>query len=60
VPGITAAGPREDDNPYRLTVTLEGGGRAWRTVISLSAGDQVSLLVPAPRNGHPPFPGKAE
>jgi G6PDH family F420-dependent oxidoreductase len=29
VPGITAAARRDDENPYGLTVTLEGGGRAW-------------------------------
>ena len=30
MPGITAAARRDDDNPYRLTVTLAGGGRARR------------------------------
>jgi hypothetical protein len=36
VPGITAAARREDENPYGLTVTLEGGGRAWWTITGAS------------------------
>ena len=36
VPGITAAAPRDDENPYGLTVTLEGGGRAWWTITGAS------------------------
>jgi hypothetical protein len=35
VPGITAA-RRDDENPYGLTVTLAGGGRAWWTVTGAS------------------------
>jgi Catalase/Catalase-related immune-responsive len=34
-PGITAA-PREDESPYGLTVTVEGGGRAWWTITGAS------------------------
>ena len=36
VPGITAAARRDDENPYGLTVTLEGGGRAWWTITGAS------------------------
>jgi len=36
VPGITAAAPRDDDNPYGLTVALAGGGRAWWTITGAS------------------------
>jgi len=43
VPGITAA-PRDDENPYGLTVTLEGGDRAWWTTTGAS-------LVPGPAPG---------
>ena len=32
LPGITAAARRNDKNPYGLTVTLAGGGRAWWTI----------------------------
>jgi hypothetical protein len=36
VPGITAAARRDDENPYGLTVTLAGGGRAWWAITSTS------------------------
>ena len=36
VPGITAAARRDDENPYGLTVTLEGGARAWWTITGAS------------------------
>jgi hypothetical protein len=36
VPGITAAARRDDENPYGLTVTLEGGGSAWWTITGTS------------------------
>jgi len=36
VPGITAAARRDDENPYGLTVTLEGCGRAWWTITGTS------------------------
>ena len=36
VPGITAAARRDDENPYGLTVTLDGGGRAWWTITGAS------------------------
>ena len=36
VPGITAATPREDENPYGLTATVEGSGRAWWTITGAS------------------------
>jgi hypothetical protein len=36
VPGITAAARRDDENPYGLTVTLQGGGRAWWTITGAS------------------------
>jgi len=36
VPGITAAARRDDENPYGLTVTLAGGGRAWWTITGTS------------------------
>jgi len=36
VPGITAAARRDDENPYGLTVTLAGGGRAWWTITGAS------------------------
>ena len=38
VPGITAAARRDDEDPYGLTVTLEGGGRAWWTITGASPG----------------------
>ena len=47
VPGITAAAGRDDENPYGLTVTLEGGGRAWWTIIGASPAG------PAPDSGAP-------
>jgi hypothetical protein len=36
VPGVTAAARRDDESPYGLTVTLEGGGRAWWTITGAS------------------------
>ena len=36
VPGIPATARRDDDNLYGLTVTLEGGGRAWWTITGAS------------------------
>jgi hypothetical protein len=36
VPGITAAARRDDENPYGLAITLEGGGRAWWTITGAS------------------------
>jgi hypothetical protein len=36
VPGITAAARRDDENPYGLTVTFAGGGRAWWTITGAS------------------------
>ena len=36
VPGITAAARRDDENPYGLTVTLEGGARVWWTITGTS------------------------
>jgi hypothetical protein len=36
VAGITAAAPRDDEDPYGLTVTLAGGGRAWWTITGAS------------------------
>src|ERR1700756_6040146 len=65
VPGITAAARREDENPYGLTVTLAGGGRAWWTITSASpagsTGDggppgTVPIPVPAPDLTAPPVP----
>jgi hypothetical protein len=47
VPGITAAARRDDENPYGLTVTLEGGGRAWWTITGASPAGA------APGNGPP-------
>ena len=41
VPGITAAARRDDENPYGLTVTLAGGGRAWWTITSASPAGTV-------------------
>ena len=43
VPDITAAARRDEENPYGLTVALEGGGRAWWAI----TGRQ-------PRPGPPP------
>jgi hypothetical protein len=56
VPGIvTAAARRDDENPYGLTVTLEGGGRAWWTITGASPagtdpgnGTPAVGLAPAP------------
>jgi hypothetical protein len=50
VPGITAAAPRDDDNPYGLTVTLTSGGRVWWTITGTS---------PAPA-GPPVHPARTE
>ncbi|MEV7358005.1 hypothetical protein [Kitasatospora sp. NPDC091276] len=36
IPGITGAGKRDDDSPYGLTVTLEGGGQVWWTITGAS------------------------
>jgi len=41
VPGITAAARRDDENPYGLTVTLAGGGRAWWTITGASPAGTV-------------------
>ncbi|WP_371484238.1 hypothetical protein [Kitasatospora sp. NBC_00315] len=35
-PGITGASRRDDDSPYELTVTLEGGGQVWWTITGAS------------------------
>jgi hypothetical protein len=35
-PGITAAARRDDENPYGLTVTLDGGARVWWTITGAS------------------------
>ena len=63
VPGITAAARRDDENPYGLTVTLEGGGRAWWTITGASptgtapgSGPPATGLAPVPApdlTGHP-------
>lgn len=48
VPGITAAAPRDDENPYGLTVTLEGGARVWWTITGASpAGTNPGSRTPA-------------
>jgi hypothetical protein len=36
IPGITGAGKRDDDSPYGLTVTREGGGQVWWTITGAS------------------------
>ncbi|HEY2262226.1 MAG TPA: hypothetical protein VGI96_06335 [Streptosporangiaceae bacterium] len=47
VPGITAAARRDDENPYGLTVTLAGGGRAWWAITGASpAGPQAAADRP--------------
>ncbi|MFJ6141148.1 hypothetical protein [Kitasatospora sp. NPDC092286] len=45
IPGITGAGKRDDDSPYGLTVTLEGGGQVWWTITGASGS------APAVTNG---------
>jgi hypothetical protein len=52
VPGITAAAPRDDENPYRLTVILEGRGRAWWTTTGVSPAG----TSPPARLGEDPVP----
>jgi hypothetical protein len=49
VPGIiTAAARRDDENPYGLAVTLDGGGRAWWTITGASpAGTDPGNGTPA-------------
>ena len=47
VPGITAAARRDDENPYGLTVTLEGGGRAWWTITGASPAGAAPGSAPA-------------
>jgi len=65
VPGITAAARRDDENPYGLTVTLQGGGRAWWTITGTSPSGTVPaseppgadpVPVPAPDLTGPPVP----
>ena len=53
VPGITAAAPRDDENPYGLTVTLDGGARVWWTITGASPagtgpGSGTPAVGPAP------------
>jgi hypothetical protein len=55
VPGITAAARREDENPYGLTVTLEGGGRAWWTITGASPAGAAPASGP-PGAGLAPVP----
>jgi len=47
VPGITAAAPRDDENPYGLTVTLEGDGRAWWTITGASPARTAAGRMPS-------------
>ena len=67
VPGITAAGKRDDDSPYGLTVTLADGGRVWWTITGTSpapagpaeppGGSPAPDPVPAPDlTSQPPSP----
>jgi hypothetical protein len=51
VPGVTAAAPRDDENPYGLTVTLEGGGRVWWTVTGASPTGAAPDGAGGPRPG---------
>jgi hypothetical protein len=53
IPGITAAAPREDENPYGLTVTVEGGGRAWWTITGASPVGTAQDSGPAGENPVP-------
>ena len=46
MPGITAAAPR-DETPHGLTVTLEGGGRAWWTITGASPAGTAQNSRPA-------------
>jgi hypothetical protein len=55
VPGITAAARRDDENPYGLTVNLEGGGRAWWTIAGASPTGTASGNGP-PGTGLVPVP----
>src|ERR1700691_1197298 len=48
VPGITAAASHDDENSYGLTVTLDGGGRAWWTITGASLGSGTSAVGLAP------------
>jgi hypothetical protein len=50
VPGITAAARRDDENPYGLTVTLEGGGRAWWTITGASPAGAAQDSGPSGEN----------
>ena len=56
VPGITAAARRDDENPYGLTITLEGGGRAWWTITGASPSGAAPGSGP-PGEGPVPVPG---
>ena len=55
VPGITAAARRDDENPYGLTVTLEGGTRVWWTITGASPAGTVPGSGP-PGAGPVPVP----
>jgi hypothetical protein len=63
VPGITTAARRDDENPYGLAVTLEGGARTWWTITGANptgaapgSGPPATGLAPVPApdlTGHP-------
>jgi len=55
MPGITAAARRDDENPYGLTATLAGGGRAWWTITGASPAGAASASEP-PGVGLAPVP----
>jgi hypothetical protein len=54
VAGITAAAPRDDENPHGLTVTLAGGGRAWWTITGTSPTGSVPDCGPSGADPVPP------
>lgn len=56
MPGITAAAPRGDENPYGLTVTLEGGGRAWWTITGASPAGGAEAVQDSGPSGEDPVP----
>ena len=55
VPGITAAARRDDENPYGLTVTLQGGGRARWAITGASPTGTARPGKPK-RGSTPPVP----
>jgi hypothetical protein len=52
IPGIAAADRRDDDSPFGLTVTLDGGGQVWWSITGAHgpapATDDGSEAVEAP------------